>query len=183
MTSSTTRATVTQARAVVRADGAGRLTTWPLAVVRHAKARPVAVVDAARRPNSVPSTAGRGPGRAIAPLLAAYGVTAAGQLASSVRCADTIKTVCRRRWAGGCGSKDGLSEEGYEADPTAASRHLRRLLDRGAPAVVCSHGPVLPDLLHDLAGLVDEGSDSAVDAAKLLDQAAEAKMAKGEVLD
>ena len=169
-----------QLRAVVRADGAGTLATWPLALVRHAKAFPRSQwkdPDDQLRPLD-----GQGVVRAeaIAPLLAAYGVR---RLVSSpsVRCADTIRpyaALLSRRLR----LKDGLSEEGYEADPTAASRHLRRLLDRGAPAVVCSHGPVLPDLLHNLAGLVDEGSDDAVDAAKLLDQAAEAKMAKGEVL-
>jgi 8-oxo-dGTP diphosphatase len=61
-------------------------------------------------------------------------------------------------------------------------RSLRRLLERGAPATLCSHGPVLPALLDDLAGLVDEDSDDGADAAKMLDQAAESGMGKGEVL-
>ena len=78
------------------------------------------------------------------------------------------------------------SEEGYEQDPARAVYHLQRLLDRPRPAVVCSHGPVLPDLLGHLAALVDPSadgaSDGAADAAKRLGEAAESGMGKGEVL-
>ena len=43
--------------------------------------------------------------------------------------------------------KPGLSEEGHAADPAKARHHLGRLLERGVPAALCSHGPVLPDLV------------------------------------
>ena len=48
--------------------------------------------------------------------------------------------------------------------------------------MVCSHGPVLPDLLGHLAALVDPSADGAADAAKRLGEAAESGMGKGEVL-
>ena len=52
--------------------------------------------------------------------------------------------------------------------------------------MVCSHGPVLPDLLGHLAALVDPSADGATDgaadAAKQLGEAAETGMGKGEVL-
>jgi 8-oxo-dGTP diphosphatase len=169
-----------QLRALVRADAAGSLDTWPLALVRHAKAVPRSQwtdPDDQLRPLD---QQGRQRAEDISPLLAAYGVR---RLVSSpsVRCADTVQPYAA--WLGRrLRLKEGLSEEGYEADPLQAMRHLHGLLRRGAPAVLCSHGPVLPDLLDELAGLVDGGSDDGTDAAKQLDEAADAKMAKGEVL-
>ena len=78
--------------------------------------------------------------------------------------------------------KPGLSEEGYAEDPTRSVHHLRRLLERGAAAAVCSHGPVLPDLLEVLTGLVDPESPDATDASGALKTAATEGMGKGEVL-
>jgi 8-oxo-dGTP diphosphatase len=169
-----------QLRALVRADNTGGLTTWPLVLVRHARALPRsqwADPDDQLRPLD---RRGALRARAIVPLLAAYGVR---RLVSSppVRCADTLRPYAA--WLGGSiRLKEGLSEEGYAQDATPAIRHLRRLLERGRPAALCSHGPVLPALLDELATLVDPASDDAADAAKLLDEAAESGMAKGEVL-
>jgi len=169
-----------QLRALVRADGAGALDTWPLVLVRHAKAFPRSQwkdPDDQLRPLD---RQGRRRAEAIAPLLAAYGVR---RLVSSpsVRCADTIRPYAVRLGRP-LRLREALSEEGHEADPTRAGHHLRRLLERGAPAVLCSHGPVLPGLLDDLAALVDHGSDDGPDAAKQLGEASDAKMVKGEVL-
>ncbi len=168
-----------QLRSLVRADKAGTLTTWPLAVVRHAHAvgRGAWSHDDGLRPLDQ-----RGLARAatISSLLAAYGVT---RLVSSpsVRCTETL-----RPYAAHLGipmrTKDGLSEEGYEQDPTRAGRHLLRLVERGAPAALCSHGPLIPDLMELLVPLVapDEPDAEAVTAA--LHGASSEKMAKGEVL-
>jgi 8-oxo-dGTP diphosphatase len=169
-----------QLRALVRADNAGALTTWPLALVRHARALPRSQwkdPDDRLRPLD---ERGAERSRAIVPLLAAYGVR---RLVSSpsVRCADTL-----RPYAASLGKalrlKDGLSEEGYADNPAWAIRHLVGLVERGRPAALCSHGPVLPALLDELATLVDPTSDDSADAAKLLDEAAETGMGKGEVL-
>jgi 8-oxo-dGTP diphosphatase len=169
-----------QLRALVRADNTGALSTWPLALVRHAKAVPRSRwknPDDQLRPLD---GAGEQRARAIVPLLAAYGVKRVVS-SPSARCADTVRPYAA--WLGRpMRLKHGLSEEGYAEDPTLAVRHLHRLLQRGRPTVVCSHGPVLPDLLNGLASLVDPTSDDSADAAKLLDEAAESAMAKGEVL-
>jgi 8-oxo-(d)GTP phosphatase len=116
----------------------------------------------------------------IAPLLAAYGVR---RLVSSpsVRCADTLRPYAARLGAS-LRTKDGLSEEGYAAEPARAGRHLGRLVERGTPAALCSHGPVLPDLLMALLALVDPDEPEADLAAASLRAAARDKMAKGEVL-
>jgi 8-oxo-dGTP diphosphatase len=168
-----------QLRAIVRADKEGTLTTWPLALVRHAQAagrgswpgddqlRPLDAVGEARA-------------RTIAEVLAAYGVR---RLVSSpsVRCADTLRPYAARIGAP-LRTKEGLSEEGYAADPTRAPRHLERLLQRGTPSVVCSHGPVLPDLLGTLCSLVSEADDEDGTVSTTLGEAAREKMGKGEVL-
>jgi 8-oxo-dGTP diphosphatase len=169
-----------QLRALVRADNAGTLTTWPLALVRHAPAvgRGSWADDDRKRPLD---EAGRERAAgAIAPLLAAYGIK---RLVSSpsLRCTDTLRPYAALLGAP-LRTKDGLSEEGYAADPARAAHHLGRLVERGTPAVVCSHGPVLPDLLMTLLALVDPDEPEADLAAASLRAAARDKMAKGEVL-
>ena len=169
-----------QLRALVRADNAER----PRHLAARARAPRQGVprsqwkdADDQLRPLD---PAGEQRSRAIVPLLAAYGVRRVVS-SPSVRCADTVRPYAA--WLGRpLKLKEALSEEGYEADPAPAIRHLQRLLERGRPAALCSHGPVLPALLDELATLVDPTSDDSADAAKLLDEAAESGMAKGEVL-
>jgi phosphohistidine phosphatase SixA/8-oxo-dGTP pyrophosphatase MutT (NUDIX family) len=168
-----------QLRALVRADRAGVLATWSLVLVRHAKARPR---DSWKRDDQLrPLDArGRRRARALVPVLAAYGTT---RLLSSpsVRCTETLTP-----YAGEIGTqvrlKSGLSEEGYAEDPTRAVRHLRRLIERGTAAAVCSHGPVLPDLIEVLSALVDPESPDATDASAALKTGATEGMGKGEAL-
>jgi 8-oxo-dGTP diphosphatase len=168
-----------QLRALVRADKAGSLTTWPLVVVRHAHAvgRSSWEGDDQQRPLD---REGRERADRLVPLLAAYGIS---RLVSSpsVRCVDTIRPYAAH------GSlpvrtKEGLSEEGYAADSGRAARHLERLLERGVPAVLCSHGPVLPDVLGRLRRLVDRCEPGAGVTTEQLWMAQKDKMAKGEAL-
>ena len=168
-----------QLRAVVRADAAGRLTTWPLAVVRHAKAR---ARGSWKPPDPLRPLDDKGlaQAQAIAPLLAAYGVTRLVS-SSSVRCADTLRPYAVSTRIS-LRLKDGLSEEGYAADPARSAHHLRRVVARGVPTALCSHGPVLPSLLTTLREKVDESADDGPDAAAALGEAAAAGMDKGEVL-
>src|SRR5699024_4178991 len=78
--------------------------------------------------------------------------------------------------------KKGLSEEGHAADPTRAGHHLRRLLDRGEPAVLCSHRTVLPDVLAPLLERVDTAHAPGGVASSLVTAALEDGLAKGEAL-
>ncbi len=168
-----------QLRALVRAEQAGTLTTWPLALVRHAHA--VGRGSWAREDHLRPlDAAGLDRATGIAPVLAAYGIR---RLVSSpsLRCTDTLRPYAAQL-GGAVRTKDGLSEEGYTAEPARAVRHLERLVERGAPAALCSHGPVLPALLTALLPRVapDEPEADLVRAA--LRAAASDAMAKGEVL-
>jgi len=168
-----------QLRAVVRADKAGTLITWPLVLVRHAHAvgRGSWRGDEHERPLD---SAGQQRAAAIAAILAAYGVK---RLVSSPswRCTQTLRPYAAQRGVS-LRSKDGLSEEGYDADPARAAHHLRRLVERGTAAALCSHGPVLPELLTTLLALVDPDEPECELSAATLRAAAADKMSKGEVL-
>jgi 8-oxo-dGTP diphosphatase len=168
-----------QLRAIVRADKAGTLTTWPLVIVRHAAAvgRGSWASDDAVRPLTA---AGAHRAQELAPVLAAYGVS---RLVSSpsLRCTETLRPYAARI-AAALRTKNGLSEEGYADDPARADRHLARLVERGTPAAICTHGPVIPALLDGLVALVDPHEPDGDDARATLTEAAESKMGKGEAL-
>jgi 8-oxo-(d)GTP phosphatase len=168
-----------QLLAMVRLQQAERLDTWPLALVRHAHAVPRSSwrKDDTLRPLDEEGTARAGE---IAPLLAAYGVT---RLLSSpsVRCTATLEPYAatsghRLR------TRPGLSEEGFAADPERAPRHLDRLLERGAPTALCTHGPVLPALLDRLESRLDLDAEGAVGVVEAFAAARDDNLVKGEVL-
>ncbi|WP_270886859.1 NUDIX hydrolase [Pedococcus sp. 5OH_020] len=168
-----------QLRSLVRADKAGTLTTWPLVVVRHAQAvgRSHWRGDDPERPLS---RSGAERAAAIVPLLMAYGIKRL-VTSPSARCRDTLKPYGDARGAA-LRTKQGLSEEGYDLDPKQSTRHLARLLERGTPAALCTHGPVLPALLESLCELVAQREPEAGQVVATLAAAAEEKMVKGEVL-
>ncbi len=169
-----------QLLAVVRADHAAALQTWPLLVVRHAKAVPRSAwtePDDTRRP--LDRTGSR---RAsdIVPLIAAYGVTRL-VTSPSVRCVQTLAPYAASARLP-LRERVGLSEEGYAADPTKGPGNLARLLGRGEPAIVCSHGPVLPDLVDVLSARVDPEDPGNEGVIETLGQARGDRLDKGEVL-
>ncbi len=168
-----------QLRALIRADREGRLDTWPLALVRHARAVPR---DGWRGDDLLrPLTpAGAQQAVTIGRVLAAYGIV---RLVTSPaeRCSATLNPYAARAGLR-LRVKEGLSEEGYAADPAPAGRHLRAVSRRGVPSAICSHGPVLPDLLGRLASLVPEDHPRPDTCREELAGAADEQMRKGEVL-
>ena len=168
-----------QLRTLERADHAWALTTWPLVLVRHAKAE---ARSRWRDADPLRPLEARGCERAeaLVPFLAAYGVTRV-VTSPSVRCLDTVLPYAV---AAGHGTqlKVGLSEEGFAGRPERAPHHLARLLERGEPAVLCSHGPVLPVLLEALACIADSGGSFENTAKITLAEAARHGIGKGEAL-
>ncbi len=162
-----------QLRSLVQADEREELTTWPLAIVRHAKASPRGAWEGAD-PLRPLETRGRDRATAIAPILAAYGVK---RLISSpsIRCVDTLRPYAAQARIT-MRSKAGLSEEGFALDPSRAPFHVERMVQRGTPVAVCGHGPVLPAMLDVLA------ARSSGLAADQLHEAADLGLAKGELL-
>jgi 8-oxo-dGTP diphosphatase len=45
-----------------------------------------------------------------------------------------------------------LSEYGYEKDKEVSLDYIQDLMDRGNPALVCSHNPIIPKLVKKLVG-------------------------------
>lgn len=166
-----------QLLALVRWHQAGLLATWPLVLVRHARAVGRGSwkgADDTRRPLDA---AGRARAVALGPVLAAYGVDRVVS-SPSERCVATV-----RPFADEAGTrlrtKAGLSEEGFADDPARAVQHLNRILEKGRPTAVCSHGPVLPALVDVLAGICEAAGDE--DRLRLA-EAAEDRLDKGEGL-
>lgn len=164
-----------QLDAVVDADRAGVLQTWPLVVVRHgesvarkawSKADPLRPLD----------TSGRAQARALVPILAAYGVERV-ITSPSTRCFTTVQP-----YAAAAGirltAKPGLSEETFEERPEKAARNLDRLVERAEPAALCTHRPVLPTVLLRLRALAGRSCP----AYDMLTEAIDGGMAKGEAL-
>lgn len=168
-----------QVAALLAADSSGTLTTWPLAILRHAKARPRAswADDDWLRPLD---DRGRAQASELVPLLAGYGIE---RLVSSpsTRASDTLAPYATAS-GGRLHLKPGLSEEGYAQDPSRAGHHLDRLLVRGVPACLCSHGPVLPGLVKRLLDRVDPALAPGLVARSVIDEVATDGLAKGEVL-
>lgn len=166
-----------QLLSLVRRHQAGLLGTWPLVLVRHAHA--VARSDWADPDDTVRplDRAGTERSRALAPLLAAYGVRRVVS-SPSERCVATV-----RPFAVAAGvrlrTRASLSEEGFADDPTRAVRRLHRVIDRGRAAAVCSHGPLMPALVDVLAGLA---SDADAQDRVALAAAGADKLVKGEAL-
>jgi 8-oxo-dGTP diphosphatase len=169
-----------QLLALVRLQQTDRLDTWPLVLVRHAHA--VARGDwrgddDTTRPLDDP---GRERAVALSGVFTAYGVTRV-VTSPSERCLRTVEPYAvsaglRLR------TRPGLSEEGFEAEPATAHRHLARLLERGEPALMCTHGPVLPPLLDDLERRLDLDSAGAVEVVEEFALARDEKLLKGEAL-
>lgn len=163
-----------QLDAVVAADESGTLDVWPLLLIRHAKAvgrkswseeDPIRPLDKVGRRRAV----------RLVPLLTAF---APDDLLSSpsLRCYDTLVPFAVGTDAG-MRARTGLSEEGFEADPTAGVGHLARVVERGIPAALCTHGPLFEPLLTSLLPHADQKSVS-----RTLRTLAEKNLDKGEVL-
>lgn len=135
-------------------------TTVPLILLRHAQAMkraawaksedPSAGVDHERPLNED----GEGQLSLISDLLAAYGITAVHS-SDARRCLQTVELFAQRHGLF-IEHEPELSEEGFDEDPVAAEHRIEELLVTTAPIVVCTHRPLLPDLLRALAGAAED---------------------------
>ncbi len=129
---------------IVAAMLAAPVATTPLVLLRHATAVPRAGWSAADALRPL-DAAGAAHAEQLAGVLAAYGPL---RLLSSdsVRCLETVRPLARR-WRRAVEADPGWSEQGYLAGRAAAVARATRLVAAGEPALVCSHRPVLPELL------------------------------------
>lgn len=179
-----------QLRDVVRADREGTLSTWPLVVVRHAKAVSrgnFSGKDDRKRPLDA---VGRAQAEGLVPLLHAFGVRRLVS-SSSVRCVDTLRPYAAARGLP-LVKKDDLTEEAFAAEPHRVARQVRRLLDRGRPVAVCGHGPVLPEMLAEIGRCVPASTAPPADETgatpepagpgAVIGDAVDLGLSKGEIL-
>ncbi|EAP97049.1 hypothetical protein JNB_16229 [Janibacter sp. HTCC2649] len=168
-----------QLRALVRAHTEASLDTWPLIIVRHAKAVPRSDWKGDDRERPLEAR-GRERADGLIPVLTAYGISRI-LTSPSVRCLDTISPYAV--WFGIVPrAKRGLSEEGHEAAPDKAEQHIERVLERGEPTAVCSHGPVMGSLLEALGTRLDLAGDGSVDSLERFVAAQDENLVKGEAL-
>jgi 8-oxo-(d)GTP phosphatase len=135
-----------------------RKKTYPLVVLRHAKAKSRGKWHAGKdrddrkRPLS---TRGELQAEQLVPVLGAYGVTRVLS-SSSRRCWTTVGPYADVAGLDLQVTRD-LSEQ--DATPRSVTRHVQRLLERPEPAVLCTHRPVLP-LVYDALGVADPELDA-----------------------
>ncbi|WP_432544726.1 NUDIX hydrolase [Kineococcus sp. SYSU DK002] len=138
--------------------------TWPLVVLRHARA--VKRTDWADGETSRPLLdTGHAQSRALAPLLGCFDLRA---LVTSpwARCVQTVLPAAELTGLP-VETAPALTEAAFREDPRAAEQVVTGLLEAGRPVVVCSHGPVLPDLQRVLAAHAGDRTGERAVTAKL----------------
>ena len=124
-----------------------RLRTVPLVLLRHAKARPRASWSRAEEDRPLAAT-GRRQALADRRLVSAW---APEKLFSSPwrRCVETVSPLVKDSGLP-VKYKRSLTEAGAADNPRKTRRVMRGLLEKRRALVVCSHRPVLPELLQEI---------------------------------
>ncbi len=128
----------------------GRARTFAIIVVRHGKAVPAEAWDG---PDSTRPLLLRGTAQSaiIAPSIAAY-LPEKIFTSTAARC---IATVAPLAALTGIKSKEiaGLSQDAFETDEATVAEVLAKRMKSKKTAVLCSHGPVIPEIIRELATL------------------------------
>lgn len=135
---------------VVAALLAAPVDTVPFVLLRHAKATPRRAWPAADDEQRPLAQRGVGEAERLVPLLTAYGIE---QVHSSDyrRCADTVRPFAAA-WELPVWPEPLLSERGFAAQQADAVERARALLREPRSIVLCTHRPVLAELLPRLFG-------------------------------
>ncbi|MBF4615621.1 NUDIX hydrolase [Curtobacterium sp. VKM Ac-1376] len=133
----------------------GQHRTFALITLRHAKTVPGSDWDGpdATRP-LLP--VGRSQARAVAAPIAAFGPK---KIVSSTaaRCLATVEPLSATTRLGVSTSPD-ISQDAHDRGAADVKGVVRRRLDKGKSAVLCSHGPVLPDIIARIATVTADDS-------------------------
>lgn len=128
----------------VTALAEGPLRTSPFVLLRHAKAVNRSSWDGPD-PERPLSSKGRADARRLVTPLGALGLHHV-ITSDAVRCAATVRPFATRH-AVPVETEPALSEDGHADEPSRLVPVVQKLLSDDTAAVVCSHRPVLPDLL------------------------------------
>ena len=133
--------------------------TFPIVIVRHGKAVPATSWDG---PDSQRPLLHRGQDQArnIAGGLAAY-QPAGIYTSTATRCIQTITPLAAKS---GVRVKEStkLSQERWSASGDNARAVIERRLEKGKAAVLCSHGPVIPQLVSELVAQTGADVDATI---------------------
>jgi 8-oxo-dGTP pyrophosphatase MutT (NUDIX family) len=134
--------------ALVEAHRAKALHTWPLIVVRHAKAKPRSSWSRAEGDRPLAAT-GRRQAIAVSRLLQAWNPE---RVVSSPweRCVQTVSPYVNQRSAK-LKFVDALTEHDAARKPGRTRNAVERIIDKRRPVALCTHRPVLPLVFSVLA--------------------------------
>lgn len=137
----------------------GRLRTFAIIVARHGKAVPPGNWDG---PDATRPLLHRGLEQAdsIAPALAAFRPV---KLVSSTaaRCRATLAPLCALTGLP-LSATDDLSQDSFENHTARILRVVQKRLGKGVSVVLCSHGPVLPEIIERIAAETGTDPDAAL---------------------
>jgi 8-oxo-dGTP diphosphatase len=138
---------------------AGRARTFAIIALRHGTAVPPSTWDGADATRPLMQR-GADQALSVAPAIAAYSPR---KLISSTaaRCLATIAPLAGLL---GLPVKDttGISQDAWEYGAATVEKTVAKRLKRQVTTVLCSHGPVLPEIILDIARLTATPSDTAL---------------------
>lgn len=123
--------------------------TFPIILLRHAKALRHTDWDGDDGDRPLEHR-GQLQAKRLLPIYLPYGI-AEVHTSDALRCIETIDLMARLLEKTPIYSAD-LSEYGYAKDREAPLNYVQDLMDRGIPAIVCSHNPIIPKLVKKLVG-------------------------------
>jgi 8-oxo-dGTP diphosphatase len=123
--------------------------TTALVILRHTDAMRRADFGGAVDADRPLTTEGTQAAVRLVEVLEAFGVRKVYS-SDSRRCLDTVRPFAHHRHAT-VAHEPLLSEEGFASSPTAALKRVDQILGDDAPAVLCTHRPVLPTLVAHVA--------------------------------
>ena len=123
--------------------------TFPIILLRHAKALRHTDWDGDDGDRPLEHR-GQLQAKRLLPIYLPYGI-AEVHTSDALRCIETIDLMARLLEKTPIFSAD-LSEYGYAKDREAPLNYVQDLMDRGIPAIVCSHNPIIPKLVKKLVG-------------------------------
>lgn len=135
-------------QALVQAHEQGDLQTWPVILLRHAKAKPRSSWTLAEGDRTLVAS-GQRQAKAVGRLLKAWGAKRA--LTSPwVRCVQTL-TPYVKEVQPKVKQVDALTEAAHNRHPKRAQAVAEAVFDKHKPVIICTHRPVLPTLLEAFA--------------------------------
>lgn len=140
----------------------GRARTFAIIVVRHGKAVPQEAWDG---PDSTRPLLLRGTAQAasIAPGIAAYRPEKI-LTSNAVRCIATVAPLAELTELK-AKQVAGISQDAFENDAATIGELLEKRMKSKTTVVLCSHGPVIPEIIREIAGLT--GSPMTSDFASM----------------